>query len=177
MNALLLAAEGEPNGYWFPHDVNEVIWGTLAFLIVFGLLFWKAGPFIKKSLAARPERISGELERAAAERAGAEAEADRIKSALADSDAEAARILDDARATADRLAADIDARADADATAARERAAADIETARRQAVADLTGEVSRLSLGAAEQVVRANLDDDTHQQLIEGYIAQVGTAN
>ena len=37
MNALLLAAE-EGNGPWLPHDLNEVYWGTIAFLIVFGLL-------------------------------------------------------------------------------------------------------------------------------------------
>ena len=36
MNALLLAEEG--NHFWLPHDINEVIWGTIAFLIVFGLL-------------------------------------------------------------------------------------------------------------------------------------------
>ena len=34
MLALLAAEEG--NGYWLPHDINEVIWGTLAFAVGFG---------------------------------------------------------------------------------------------------------------------------------------------
>jgi hypothetical protein len=39
MNALLLAEEG--NHFWLPHDINEVIWGTIAFLIVAFLLYKK----------------------------------------------------------------------------------------------------------------------------------------
>ena len=56
----------------------------------------------------------------------------------------------------------------------RQRAAADIETAKAQAIADLRGEVTALALGAAEQVVEANLDDATNAALIESYIDQVG---
>ena len=33
----LLAAEGS-NGKWLPADINEVIWGTIAFVLVFGVL-------------------------------------------------------------------------------------------------------------------------------------------
>lgn len=171
----LLAAEG--NGPWLAHDINEVIWGSIAFFLVIGLLWWKAGPFLKKALAARPERISGELESAVNARLEAEAERDRIKAALADSDTEAARIVEEAHATAAQLTADLDARAEAEVTFMHERATADLDVARRQSVSDLTREVSRLSLGAAEQVVAANLDDATHQQLIEAYIGQVGSSN
>jgi F0F1-type ATP synthase membrane subunit b/b' len=58
--------------------------------------------------------------------------------------------------------------------ALRERAAGELVAARRQAESDLAGELSRLALGAAEQVVHSNLDDATHQDLIEAYIRQVG---
>jgi len=174
---LLAAVEGEPNGKWLPHDINEVIWGTIAFLIVFGVIIWKAGPTISKGFAARPERISGELSTAAETRAQAEAERDRIKAALADSDAEAGRIVAEARTQAEALRIDIEARAVIEADAVRARVGADVASAQRQATNDLSGEVSRLAYGAAEKVVAASLDDDTHQHLIEAYIAQVGTAN
>jgi len=173
----LLAAEEGGNGAWLPHDLNEVIWGTIAFVIVFGLLIWKAGPAIKKAVAARPERISGELDSATEARTAAEAERDRIKAALADSDSEAARIVEEARQTADRLRVDIEARAEAEVATLRERNAHDIATARRQAESDLVGEVSRLALGAAEKVVHNNLDDATQQALIENFISQVGANN
>ena len=174
-NLALLAEEG--NGKWLPHDNNEVIWGTIAFFLVMGLLIWKAGPTIKAAIAARPERISGELDSATEARTAAEAERDRIKAALADSDSEAARIVEEARQTADRLRADIEARAEGEVATLRERNAHDIATARRQAESDLVGEVSRLALGAAEKVVHNNLDDATQQALIENFISQVGANN
>ena len=177
LTTILAAEEGHGNGYWLPHDINEVIWGTLAFAIVAGIIIWKAGPAIKKALKARPERISGELATAADTRTAAEAERDRIKAALADSDSEAARIVEEARRAADTMLTDMEARAHSDAAALRERAAHDIEAARRQATNDLTADVSRLALGAAERVVHANLDDSTQQDLIEAYIAQVGATN
>jgi len=178
MIALLAAETAEGgNGPWLPHDLNEVIWGTIAFVLVVGLIIWKAGPAIKKAVAARPERISGELAAADAAKTDAEAERDRIKAALADSDAEAARIVEVARQSADRLRVDAETRAQADAVTLRERAAHDILTARRQAESDLVGEVSRLALGAAEKVVHNNLDDATQQALIESFISQVGANN
>ena len=174
----LLAAEGhEPNGAWLPHDINEVIWGTITFLIVLGILYWKGAPFVKKAMVDRTARIATQLTDAESDRTGAEAERDRITAALADSDSEAARIVEEARQTADRLATDLGAKAHADAATLRDRAAADLESTRRQAVADLTAEVSRLALGAAEQVVTSNLDDVAQQQLIEQYISQVGATN
>lgn len=175
MFALLAAEEG--NGNWLPHDINEVIWGSIAFAIVAGLLIWKAGPAIKAAVAARPARIQAELEAAAAARSEAEAKVADVKAAVADSDKEKERIVAEARETATRVGADTIARANADAAAIRERGQAEIQSARRQAQADLTSEVSRLALGAAEKVVETNLTDATQQALIEGYIAQVGSNN
>ena len=76
MLSTILAAETEGNGFWLPHDFNEVIWGTIAFVIVIGVIIWKGGPAIKAAMAARPERISGELSAAtgALAVAGGEAE-------------------------------------------------------------------------------------------------------
>ena len=45
---------------------------------------------------------------------------------------------------------------------------------RLQAVADLRGEVTALAIGAAEQVVGRNLDQETNAALVEAYINQVG---
>ncbi|MCB1268638.1 MAG: hypothetical protein KDB19_10965, partial [Microthrixaceae bacterium] len=61
--------------------------------------------------------------------------------------------------------------------ALRERAGADLAATRMQATADLSGELSRLALGAAEEVVASSLDDATQQRLIDDYISQVGAQN
>lgn len=177
----LLAAEGggsgTNNGFWLPHDKNEVIWGTLAFLVV-AYLLWKFGAkLLTEALAKRSERIAAELDAAANARLEAEAERDRIKVALADSESESARIIEEARAGADQLAADTAARAQADAERVRERAAADLVATHTQAESDLAGELARLSLGAAERVVASSLDEAAQQRLIDTYISQVGSQN
>ncbi len=172
----LLAAEA-PNEWWLPGDKNEVIWGTLAFLIVAILLVKFAKAPVLKYYANRTAAVETQLQTAEQARLDAETERDRIKSALADSDAEAARIIEEARQSADRLRADIEARTVTEIAQLRERAEADLATTRTQATADLTGEVSRLALGATEEVVGSTLDDSAQQRLIDDYIRQVGSQN
>ena len=177
-NLTVLAAEaGAENGFWLPHDIWEVFWGSLAFLVVFFLLWKFARKPAAEFFSGRISGIAEELDTAAQERLVAEGERDRIKAALADSDSEAARIIEEARRSADQLTADIAARAQADAAALRERATADLASTRAQAESDLAGELSRLSLGAAERVVERSLDDAAQQRLIDDYISQVGSQN
>lgn len=177
MNSLiLLAAEGS-NGKWLPADINEVIWGTLAFLIVAFLLVKFGKSFVVNGLKARSQGFEDRLGAASSERESAEAERDRIKAALADSGSEAARIVEDARRAADQLGVDTAARTETEIATLRERASTDLAATRLQATADLSGELSRLALGAAEEVVVSTLDDDAQQRLIDDYIGQVGSQN
>jgi F-type H+-transporting ATPase subunit b len=168
---------GKANGPWLSGDLQKVAWMAAAF-VVMAIILLKFGkqPFMDM-LANRQERIRTELDTVAQERLSAEAERDRIKAALADSDAEAARILSEARAAAERLDVDTAARTEHELVQLRERATADLASTRRQAEADLSAELSRLSLGAAERVVRNSLDDATQQRLIDDYISQVGAQN
>ena len=172
----LIASEGG-NGAWLPADFNEVIWGTLAFLIIaFALVKFGRKP-VADGLAKRRQTIADHLGEAESARQQAEAERDRIKAALADSDAEAARIIEDSRQAADQLGVDISARTQDEIAALRERARVDLAATRFQAQADLSGELSRLALGAAEEVVESSLDAEAQQRLIDSYIGQVGSQN
>lgn len=175
----VLAAEAPEtaNGFWLPHDKNEVIWGSLAFFIVAYLLFKFGKAPVAKYYAGRTASIEAKLAQAEAARVEAENERDGIKAALADSESEAARIVAEARASATQLAADTDIRAVRDAERVRERAAADLVATRTQAESDLSSELSRLSLGAAERVVESSLDEAAQQRLIESYISRVGSQN
>lgn len=172
--ATLLAAEG-PNGLWLPADINEVIWSSLAFLIVAVLLYKFGADVVRRYYANRTAAVEERLDAAASARTEAEAERDRIKAALADSDDEAARIIEEARQTADRLRVDIAARTETEIAQIRDRAAADLVVTQGQANADLAGEVSRLALGATEQYVGSTLDGAAQQRLIDDYIRQVGS--
>ncbi|MPY93245.1 MAG: F0F1 ATP synthase subunit B [Acidimicrobiia bacterium] len=171
--APVLAAE-HPNSFMFPGDVNEMWWNIAAFVIVVALLYKFGWAAIVKGFRSRTEKI--ELELAAAEAAKAEAAAasGRIVSAVANADEEAARIVDEAGTTAEALRVQLRARADDEVSELRRRAAADIVASKNQAIADLQSEVSALALGAAETVVRRNLDATTHSALIDDYIDKVG---
>lgn len=174
MLALLLAAgEHEPNDIILPHDINEVIWGTIAFLIIFGAL-WKfgLGP-ARQGMAARRERIETELSEAADARAAQESRLATLRAQLSGADSERDRVLADAQATAAAIASDAEERTARDGEEARERARRDIAASQQQAMADLQRSVSDLTLGAAEVVVRNALDDAAQDELIESYIAQM----
>ncbi len=158
-------------------DATDLFYGGLAFLILLVAMWKLALPGIAKGLNGRSERISGDLAKADSARRESEELLATYQRQVADSKAEATRIIEDARATAEGLKADMARRAEAEIAEMRERAARDVEASKAQAIADLTGEVASLAIGAAEVVVQRNLDRDTQVALIENYINQVGSAN
>ncbi len=156
-------------------EVNEIIWGGLAFVLLLAFMMWKGFPAVKNILDRREQTIANDLD--AAERAKIEAQEvkARYEAELADARSEAGRILEEARQQADTVRTDLQARAEADIAEMRAQAAAEIEAARGRAMADLQSEVADIVVGAAEQVVQAELDHTAHQRLIENYINQVGS--
>ncbi len=154
-------------------ETNEILWGLFGFAVVFFFMLKFGVPAMKKSLNDRTERIRSDLNAAEAQRT----EADRLladyRAQLADAKSESARIIEEARQSADALKRDQEARLQAELAEMRTRAAADIDAAKVQAIADLRGEVAQLAIGAAEVVVKRNLDQATQVQLIEDYINQV----
>lgn len=157
-------------------DMVELIWISLAFvlLLIIGLKF--AYPAVAKAMEERSERIRADLEAAEQAKQAAIAEQANYQSALADARNEANRIIEEARAAAEALRAERVAAADAEAAEIRAKANADAESIKAQALADLRSEVTALALGAAERVV-GNLDGDAHRALIDEYINQVGSRN
>ena len=158
-------------------ELNEVIWGGSAFLILFGFMVWKGFPAVQGAMDARADKIRADLDEADRAKADAKSIQADYEAKLADAKAEAARMVDAARAQADELKQELQARAEVDVSEQRERAAADIEAGRQQAIADLRSEVSQIALGAAERVVGASLDRDAQSQLIDAYIDEVASGN
>ena len=154
---------------------NELIWGSISFVLLFLALAKFAFPAIKKGMADRTERIRADLEGAESAKAEAERVAGEYKAQLADARAEAGRIIEEARQQADALKRDQEQRLQGELAEMRERAAADVESAKSQALADLRADVADLAIGAAEVVVQANLDRDTQRQLVDQYIDQIAS--
>jgi F-type H+-transporting ATPase subunit b len=160
----------------FLPETTEIIWGGIASVLVIGLLIKFAGPMAKKSFAARTERIQKELDAAAADKSAAESEAAGIRQAKGDIAAERNRIMAEAAAQAETILADGRTRLVTEVAELEARSAADIEAARGRVGDELRAEISRLSSAAVDHVVSGSLDDATHQELIENFIARVGAA-
>ncbi len=173
MSLLYVLAAEEPNGRHIPGDVNEVYWGTAAFLVLMALIIWKGLPLIRQSLSDRTTRIEAELADAKAARHEAEQALTASTSDLPDVGMEEAKIRSEAQETAVKLKEDLIAKAEAEAEAIRERGRNDVANRKRQAQADLAGEVSRMTRNTAEAVVLDGLDGNSQTDLIENYINQV----
>jgi F-type H+-transporting ATPase subunit b len=155
-------------------ETKEIVWAAIAFVIVFGLLAWKAWPAIKKGLQDREDKIRGDLEHAESVRNQAETELADYQRQLADARNEAGRIIEEARQSAEQVRKDLIARAEVDAAEIRSKAQDDIRAATERAMADIQARVSDLSIELAERIVQQNLDRATQIQLIENYINEVG---
>ena len=159
----------------FP-PLKELIPGTLASIIVFSLLAWKAGPIIRKSFRDRTAGIQKQLDDAAAAKTAAAADAIRIREAQGDIDAERSRLYAEADAQAEALLADGRARLAAEIAELEARAESDIATAAGRGSDELRTEIAKHSSVAVDAIVRDTLDDAAQQELIEGFIARVGAS-
>jgi F-type H+-transporting ATPase subunit b len=175
-----LAAEGkgpklESHHWWMP-EMKEVIWGGLALLVIYALLIKFLVPAAKKALADRTARIQSEVEGAKAARSEADTKLTEAKARLADADAEAARIIEQARRDAERLQADHRVRTQALVAETRAAGEAELAGAGSRAGGEVGQALATLSLGAAERAVVDSLDDAARVDLVEQFIATVGAA-
>ena len=159
----------------FP-PLKELVPGTMASIIVFTLLAWKAGPIIRKSLRDRTAGVQKQLDDSAAAKTAAEAEAIRIREAQGDIEAERSRLYAEADAQAEALLADGRVRLAAEIAELEARAEADIATAAGRGSDELRTEIAKHSSVAVDTIVRDTLDDAAQQELIEGFIARVGAS-
>lgn len=170
------AHEGHEGHNSFYGNKDELIWGSVAFLILFVLFLWKGVPAVKKAAAARQQRITDEIAAAEAVKAEAEAELAELRASLGNAEADAAAIVADARTRAETVKADLIARAESDIAEAKQRARIEIEASKQQAFADLQAEVAAMTLTATQAVVNENLTDAVKSDLVEQFITQLGAA-
>ena len=161
---------------WILPETPEIIWGGIASLLIFWALYKFGWPQMKKSFEARTERIQKELDAAAADKAAAAAEAAGIRQAKGDIEAERSRLMSDARAQAETILSEGRARLVSEVADLEARAQAEIAASRGRVGDELRAEIARLSSAAVDHVVTGSLDDATHQELIENFIARVGAA-
>ena len=153
---------------------NELIWGTIAFLLLVFLMYRTVWPSVDKAFKDRRDNIEGKLERAEREREEAEQLLERYRRRLRDAEDETRRILEEARANAERVRRDLLSKAEADADRELERARQAIRAERDQAIRQLRNEVGTLAVELATRVVGDSLDRDRQLRLVDEYIDELG---
>lgn len=189
LNTLLLVIQGAGEGegeaeehidrthHWLWPEGYEIWFGGIASVLIFALLFWKAGPLLTKAMAARTDRVQAELDAAKQAEDDAVAEAARIREAKGDIESERARLLAEADERAAALLTDGRARLERDTAELEAKADADIASVGSRSADEMRGEIARFAISAAERVVESSLDEATQQQLIEDFIANVGATS
>lgn len=174
LDSLLPLSIPEENNPIIP-ETKEVIWGGIAFVILFAVLAKLAYPALRQTMADRTAKIQGDLEAAEAAKTEAERVQREYEASLANAKAESNRILEEARSQAEALRAERMAALETEVAERRASVTAEINAAKAQATADLQGQIAELAIGAAERVVGQNLDAAANTQIVEDYIAQVAT--
>ena len=135
---------------------NEIIWGSIAFLVVLAGLMKFGFPAVQKGLADRENKIRTDLESAEQSRQDAADKAAEYDAKLADARVEAQNIIDEAKAAQ-----------------IREKANKDALSTQSRAMEDIQSQVAELSVDLAEKLVKQNLDKKSQLALVETYIAEL----
>lgn len=177
MNAFILGVEDvTQTHHWLWPEGYELLWAGTAQVLIITLLFWKVGPMVRKSLAARTARVQAELDSSAQALATAEEDAASVRRAIGNIDEERRRVLAEADEQAAAVVESGRARLDEEVAEMDAKAGSDIDAAGGRVSDELRSEISRLAAAAADRVVERSLDEDTRQRLIEDYIQRVGAS-
>jgi len=153
---------------------TEFIIGTIAFLIVFGVLAKVLLPRIQQTLAERTDLIEGGLAKADEAQAEAVQLLDTYRQQLAEARHEAARLREEAREQGAQIIAEMREQAQAEARRVTEAAQAQIEAERQQALNSLRTEVGTLAVELASRIVGESLTEEARQRrLVDRFLGEL----
>jgi F-type H+-transporting ATPase subunit b len=173
---LLAAEEGANNPLRLPLD--ELVIGTIAFLIVFGLLAKFVFPRVAKTLDERTETIEGGIKRAEEAQEEAQRALESYRAQLATARHEAAQIRERAREEGAAIIAELREHAQAEARRITQAANQQIEADRERAVIQLRAEIGQLATELAGRIVGEALADDARQRrVIDRFLEDLESAS
>jgi F-type H+-transporting ATPase subunit b len=152
------------------------ITSIVVFVIVLAILAKTVWPKIYQGLDERANKIREEIGAAEAARAQARSALEQYEKALAEAQAEARRMLDEAKQSQQALAADLKAKADAELVRMKERARADIEAAKKTALTEIYTESANLATLVARKILQRELSDTDHRRLLDESLAELQSA-
>lgn len=152
----------------------ELVFGLIAFAILYWVVQSKVVPNLEKAYAERTAAIEGGMHKAEEAQAQAQAALEQYQAQLTEARAEASTIREEAKAQGARIIAEMREQAAAEAARITETAHKQIEAERQQAVVSLRGEVGRISTDLASRIVGESLQEETRQKgIVERFLAEL----
>jgi F-type H+-transporting ATPase subunit b len=165
------AAAPQTKDYWssaypiIPHP-GELIFGIVAFVVLYLIVARKVVPRLEAMLAERTAAIEGGLAKADQAQAEANAALEDYKHQLAEARGEATRIREEARAQGAQIIAEMREQAQAEAARITASAQAQVAAERQQAIVQLRADVGTLATNLASRIVGESLEDSARQSRV-----------
>lgn len=174
MHSAFLAAASSSNDNPLIPSIPDLLWGGIAFIIIFLVVWRKALPRLNAMLDARHDAIEGGIKRAEIAEAAAEAKKGEYEAALAEARAEAGRLRDQARADGAKIIADAKEQATVEAARVTANAQLQIEAERTAALVSLRAEVGSLAIDLASGVIGESLTSDKRSKdIVDRFLADL----
>jgi F-type H+-transporting ATPase subunit b len=174
------AAGGDPEATALPivPYLPELIFGLVAFAILYWVVARFVVPNLEKAYAERTAAIEGGMQQAEKAQEEAEAALREYKAQLAEARDEAARIREDAKEQGAQIIAEMRQQAQAESTRITETAQKQIQAERQQAVVSLRSEIGQLSTDLASRIVGESLEDEARQRgIVDRFLAELESGN
>lgn len=166
-------AEGLSGADLLLPKMAEFVPALIAFLIIWIVLAKLAWPSILEMMEKRQQKIQGDLDAAAKERADAEAEHKEYQQQIANARKEASEIIAKAKREAEEERSRILAKAQEDAAATVAKSHDAVSSERRKAMIELSSSVVDLAVEISSKIIGNDLSVEDQRKLAEKYLAEV----
>jgi F-type H+-transporting ATPase subunit b len=174
--AALLAqvAEGGTRTFMRP-DTGLMVWTLVIFVVLMLVLSRYAFGPITAAVEAREKALEDAIEGAKRDREAAAKLLQEHQAAIDAARGEAQKIIADGRAVGEKMRADMIEATRKEQQDMLERARREIESEKDKAIMHLRREAVDLALAGASKVIEQNLESQKNRQLVESYLASIGT--
>jgi len=150
-----------------------MLWQLLNFFVLLYLLRKFLYSPIKEILDKRAAQINGDLDDAEARREEAKEIKNKYEQKLKNAHSEAQEIVDNAETRANKKAKNIINEAEEKAENLKAKKLEEIEQAKKEAASELRDSIADYTVLAANKLIREQLDEDKHQQMIMDFIDEL----
>jgi F-type H+-transporting ATPase subunit b len=172
--ALILAAEeADPTRVVLPHK-EELIFGAIAFFLLFFVLSKVAFPKLNEMLSERSNKIREGLEKSEQAKTEAEQLLEQYRRQLDEARGDAQKIIEEAKRTAESMRQELASKAEKEAQDIVTRARTDVQGEAERAKQQLRAELATLSLELARRVIERELSQpENAREFVERTIQEL----